>query len=148
MQQEFDSRVVEAALGLKPSTLRYYADALGAAPHGQKGKTRLYSFKDMILIEVAVLLSDSALNFDACAELAIVMAPEIERLLADPKAKAFVLAWPDPAGPAGLRTAIYHDPQECIAAIDVEDPPIIASVRKYLDIAINDTVAQMMRAPE
>ncbi|MBO6717899.1 MAG: MerR family transcriptional regulator [Rhizobiaceae bacterium] len=137
MPEMYGSREVETGLGIKPATLRHYADRLHVAPHGRSGKARQWTFTDIVLILIAQSLVDRR-NFATpiAIELAQAMEPALVPLTVDENASAWLVAWPDLSRPGRHHHKLCFNAKDALDAMDPSLSPMAFDVRPWVEEAV------------
>lgn len=87
-----DSRTLMEATGLPEATLRWWADRLPLPKHGQRGRARVFSVADAVMVLFARQLVDDGMSEAAAIEITRALAPELPAFLTEKWPEIFLCA--------------------------------------------------------
>lgn len=142
-----DSRELEVLSGRSPSGLRLVVDAL-PIPAATKGKPRVFTVGDAVLVLVAVALETRGFAPAAARHLVREVAREIISLIVDDSHRAWAVAWADESD-AGMAFRVVHDAArglDVVLAQEDVDAVSVIDLRKLVADALSLILIATRRA--
>jgi len=132
VEANFSVKDVQAIVNRPPTSIQYLIDQV-LPPHGAKGKKRLFSMADAVLIVAAQTLFDRGFKAPAACALAKAAGEHFEALLLDDDADRWIFAAPHGDGFVFTATA---DAAEGLSIIEAVPDAHVINVRRMLHEAM------------